>query len=308
MPQDAIRQSNETCELTGSCPPLATFGHGCIHTAGRDVSVFCVQQRPDKWTERSHEWAMILVALDPVDAVISWRVLDELERHGVAGQFVWCLPARTPHTVEWHGNTDIVVLLVAPEFVRAISATDATTAKLVEFSILARSNLRVWHLVADIRCLCRRADTVAASLLEALGTLLVAQILHHFERLHKTSVPRLPTHRLGEVLDYIDAHLQERFTRATLARIARLSVRSFSRQFKVRTGLVPRDYIRRRRTMRALTLLEEGRLKGAAIAMEVGFYDQSHLRRQIRRLRFEEISTDMVGPSRGSDGVSWRGS
>lgn len=276
--------------IAGFSLPLVNSGLGRSLTTGRGVSVYYDQQPPNSWAEHSHNQIQILLALDPVDAVVSWNLRGEQERHGVTGQFVWLLPAHAPHALDWHGEAGMVVLYAEEAFVRAACGMDVTSAVLTDFSSLARFNLLVWHLIGDFRCLCRRQNTAPPPLVESMGTLLATNMLRYFVRLKDEAAPGLPQAKLREVLDYIDTHLKETINRSTLARIVRLSVRSFGRLFKIRTGLTPRDYIRRRRTVRALELLEEGRLKKAAIASEVGFYDQSHMKRHVRRLRAEEAA------------------
>ncbi|KAB2907695.1 MAG: helix-turn-helix transcriptional regulator [Dechloromonas sp.] len=290
MPYQAIPHDPVSRTIVGFSPPLINSGLSRALTTGRGVSVYYDQQPPNSWAEHAHNQVQILLALDPVDAIATWNLRGEQERHGVTGQFVWLLPADTPHALDWHGEAGMVVLYVEPAFVRAVCGMDVTCAMLADFSSLARFNLLVWHLTGDFRCLCRKENTPTPPLVESMGTLLATNVLRHFVRLDDEAAPGLPLAKLREVLDYIDAHLKETITRLTLARLARLSVRNFGRLFKIRTGLTPRDYIRRRRTVRALELLEEGRLKKAAIASEVGFYDQSHMKRQIRRLRAEEAA------------------
>jgi AraC family transcriptional regulator len=205
-----------------------------------------------KWAEHTHSRVQIVLALDPVDAVISWKFRGKQERRGVAGQFVWLLPANTPRSAEWHGVAGMVVLLVDPEFVRSVCECDVTTARLEEFSSLIRFDLRVWHLAEDFRRLCHGGHRTDAPLAESMGTLLAAYLLRSLHRSGAKGAPGLSNAKLREVLDYIDTHLRETITRVALARIARLGVRSFVRQFRQRTGLTPCDYVRRRRTTRAL--------------------------------------------------------
>lgn len=290
MPYQAIPHDPATRTIAGFSLPLVNSGLGRTLTTGRGVSVYYDQQPPYSWEEHAHPQVQILLAIDSVDSVVSWNLRGQQERHGVTGQFVWLLPANTPHAMDWHGDAGMIVLYVEPAFVRAICGMDVSFPVLADFSTLARFNLLVWHLTGDFRHLCRRESTATPPLVESMGTLLATHVLRYYARLNEQAAPGLPLAKLREVLDYIDAHLRETITRSMLARAAGLSIRSFGRQFKIRTGLTPRDYIRCRRTVRALELLEEGRLKKAAIAAEVGFYDQSHMERQIRRLRAEEAA------------------
>jgi AraC family transcriptional regulator len=280
--------------VAGFSLPLINSGRGRTLTTGRGVSVYYDQQPQYAWSEHVHDVIQILISVDPVDAIATWNLRGEQHRRGITGQFIWVLPEGTPHAKEWCGEAGMVVLYVEKSFVRAVCGTDVTTAVLADFSTLARFDLIVWQLIGEFRRLCRHENSASPILVESMGTLLAASVLRHLVRLHESAAPSLSTAKLRDVLDYIDAHVAEPITRAVLARITRLSIRSFGRQFKVRTGLTPRDYIRRRRTVRAMELIEEGRLNRAAIATEVGFCDQSHMKKQILRLRAEETATAMV--------------
>ncbi|HRI81295.1 MAG TPA: AraC family transcriptional regulator [Opitutaceae bacterium] len=271
--------------------PLVNSGLARSLVVGRGVSVYYDQQAPYFWHEHRHGKLQIVISLDPVDGVATWLVGGEQHRHGIAGEFAWLVPANAPHAFDWQGTAGMVVLYVESEFVRDVCGRDLTAGAIADFSTLARYDLLAWRLAAEFRSLCRRQMVFTPALVESMGTLLAANVLRHFARLEDASAPSLPLPLLREVLDHIEANLSETISRTTLARLARLDVYSFARQFKFRTGMTPRDYIRRRRTVRALELIAEGKLKLAAIAGEVGFYDQSHLKRQLQRLRMEEADT-----------------
>jgi transcriptional regulator GlxA family with amidase domain len=92
----------------------------------------------------------------------------------------------------------------------------------------------------------------------------------------------LPPRALRRVRDYIDVHLAERFSNATLAAIAEVSTSHFVRAFKQSEGLTPHRYVIRRRVEHAKELLASTNLPLAEIAMTVGFADQSHCARCFR--------------------------
>lgn len=292
MSQSATLPGPRDREVSHHSLSWTNSGRGHRAEIDRGVHVEYGLVRACKWPERTHRRVQLVLSLDPVEAVISWRAPGAPEqRRGVAGQFVWLVPANTPHSAEWHGTSGLVVLFVEPEFLRAVCECNVIVARHEDFSVLARCNLRVWHLAEDFRRLCRGGQCADTPLAESMGTLLAASLLRSLHRSGAEGAPGLPNAKLREVLDHIDMHLRETITRAALARIARLGVHSFARQFKQRTGLTPCDYVRRRRTTRALELLENSSLKRSAIAGEVGFYDQSHMLKQIRRLRAEEMSS-----------------
>ena len=89
---------------------------------------------------------------------------------------------------------------------------------------------------------------------------------------------------LKQVLDYIDTHLAHDLDLQTLAQIVNISTNHFAVLFKQVMGVAPYKYIVERRVQRARELILDNHLTIAQIASEVGFYDQSHLTRHMRRM------------------------
>ena len=83
---------------------------------------------------------------------------------------------------------------------------------------------------------------------------------------------------VARATDYIDAHFDSDFGLADLASEAGLSRHYLIRAFRKQTGLTPHAYLTNRRVDAARTLLRNG-LPPADIALQCGFYDQSHLNR-----------------------------
>jgi AraC family transcriptional regulator len=78
---------------------------------------------------------------------------------------------------------------------------------------------------------------------------------------------------------YIDANLNTSLSCETLARLARLSVAHFSREFKYTFGYSPHVFVMRRRMERAQGLMLKSNAPLAQIALECGLADQAHLSR-----------------------------
>jgi AraC family transcriptional regulator len=95
---------------------------------------------------------------------------------------------------------------------------------------------------------------------------------------------RLPPGLLRRVTDYLEAHLEEDLSVQHLASLVDLSASHFSALFTRATGVSPHRFVIQKRVERARELLALGTDPIAQVAMQVGFYDQSHLTRQMRRL------------------------
>ncbi|MBV8624585.1 MAG: helix-turn-helix transcriptional regulator [Herbaspirillum sp.] len=83
---------------------------------------------------------------------------------------------------------------------------------------------------------------------------------------------------------YIEAHLSENITVATLASLCHMSGSCFSRVFKASTGHTLCQWITRVRLQRARTLLASSTLSIAEIANAIGFHDQSHFVRKFKQV------------------------
>jgi AraC-like DNA-binding protein len=64
--------------------------------------------------------------------------------------------------------------------------------------------------------------------------------------------------------------------------LAGLSPKRLTAAFRAEVGLAPKAYQRVRRLQAALRHLDTGRLRGAAIAADLGYFDQAHFVREFR--------------------------
>ena len=127
-------------------------------------------------------------------------------------------------------------------------------------------------------------------LAESLAAALGVHVMRRYSNLDFAATPLPPARgaldarRLQRVTDFIDTHLGEDLTIATLANEACLSPFHFARAFKAATGAAPHRYLTDRRIDYARRLIEERRLPLAEIAEICGFSSQAHLTRWFKRL------------------------
>lgn len=86
----------------------------------------------------------------------------------------------------------------------------------------------------------------------------------------------LPVWKLHRIIDYIEANLASDIRLADLAAVAGLSVFHFARVFKLATGQSPYQFVHDRRLERSRSLLADGQLEIAELALACGFSSQSH--------------------------------
>jgi AraC family transcriptional regulator len=83
---------------------------------------------------------------------------------------------------------------------------------------------------------------------------------------------------------FIKDHLAKDLTLNEIAAAVNLSPFHFSRVFKQHTGMSPYQFVLQQRIERARQLLARGQHSISAVALEVGFYDQSHFSLHFKRL------------------------
>lgn len=89
--------------------------------------------------------------------------------------------------------------------------------------------------------------------------------------------------QLKRAIGFVHDHLSEDVTLKNMADTAGLSPFHFARQFKLSMGYSPYQFVLRQRIERAKQLLIQGEKSLAEIAVEIGFYDQSHFAQQFKR-------------------------
>jgi AraC-like DNA-binding protein len=95
--------------------------------------------------------------------------------------------------------------------------------------------------------------------------------------------PRANRGLLQQVIDYLETNYAANVTLDELAAQVHLSAYHLLRLFKAAYGLPPHAYLTQLRVQRAKRLLRAGR-PIAAVALDVGFTDQSHLTRHFKRI------------------------
>ena len=134
--------------------------------------------------------------------------------------------------------------------------------------LIARNHVWLMHIVAA-----PDFDAICTAQRDALDAFVEAVAVQGFNRSNPA---------VGRALDYIAAHFREPLGLAEVARAAGLSTYRLAHLVKTCTGHTIMQHVKRLRLQFAQKLLDEGLLNGAAIALEAGFHDQSHLTRQFR--------------------------
>lgn len=268
-------------------PPEKTSGHGNSLIVDSGVCVYYDLQPPNVWLEHTHPLAQIVIALDPVEAIMEWsEIVTGLQRETSSTPHVWVIPPNIPHSAEWKGTAAMIVLYVEPGYIREESQCELLVGAVMPLSKFTQSDYLITRLCRKFHDICHRKRSFSETFVAAIGAVLAPLLLNaylHPSLVRQSRARGLSEVRLRRVTDYIEVHLREPLTRAVLARECHLSEHHFSRTFKASMGMAPMKYVWRCRIYRARQLLETGQWKVAAVAAEMCFFDQSHLDRQFRR-------------------------
>jgi AraC family transcriptional regulator len=124
-------------------------------------------------------------------------------------------------------------------------------------------------------------------LIDSLKTALTIHLLRQYcttRPKHSQYSNGLSQAQLTLVTDYIHDHLHHDLKLVELSAIVKLSPYHFLRLFMQRVGIMPYQYILQCRIDKAKYLLQHSDLSIAAIAVQTGFSDQSHLTRCFKRI------------------------
>ena len=112
--------------------------------------------------------------------------------------------------------------------------------------------------------------------------LIVSDLCRAYSELENPAMRSLM--RLGDVIAYIHQHYAEEITLDDLARVASMSRRTITREFRNGLGVSPIDYLIRERVNHALDLLRYSDVTVTETAYRVGFQDSNYFTRKFHAL------------------------
>lgn len=264
--------------------PINNSGCGNVLKISRGISVYLDVQPSNTWPEHQHPTAQIVLALDSVEAEMTWgRRLACKEICAVP--HLWCVPHDTPHAATWTGTAAMVVFYVERELVREECLAELANGVVLPLAPLAQQDYLLARLCSRFREHCHRRQLMSEPMMFAGAIMLSIAVLRLC--IGRSASARhsrgLSGKRMELLAHYLEDHLREPLTPAALAAVVGMSEDNFSRMLRHSTGLPAMKYVWRCRLHRARLLLESGEWKVAQVAAECGFCDQSHLDRRFRR-------------------------
>jgi AraC family transcriptional regulator len=189
--------------------------------------------------------------------------------------------------VKWDRASSLVSVSLAPSFVHDAAAAVGANPDRVDISgCFSRRDARLEQLAfAILRELA--AGLPSGPLLgESLAAAMAVRLVEGYSRgraQSRDALGGLSPGVLSRVVAFMHESLAERVSLAALARVAGASPYHFVRQFRRSTGLPPHAYLVKVRVDEAARLLLQGTATPAEAAARVGFSNQGHLTRHMRR-------------------------
>lgn len=217
---------------------------------------------------------------------VELKTNGKFNHHQLLPGNVCITPFQHLHAVRWQGEMEVLSLTLEPKFVAQV-VPESINPDRVELIMhrgqkdpLIREIL--FALKAELDAGCPSGSLYG----EAMGTALAVHLLKQYSTL-KLSLAAyedgLPQHKLNQVLEYVQASLDQDIKLADLAEHIGMSQYYFCRLFKQSMGVSPHQFVLQQRIDRAKQLLQQKDLAIADIAFSCGFKSQSHFTTLFRK-------------------------
>ena len=248
---------------------------------------FEVQQQPAHDTG-DHRHQMHIVTMVTSGTPINQSIDGQSQSNLIGQNNAFILPVGALHRCQWRQNIEFMFVGLDPHvFVQV--GQDLVNPDRIElipqFATLQDPLIQGILLTLKQELITQGPNTTL--FVDQLRTTLVAHLLRSYgvQKVQiATYADGLPRHKLNQVLDYIEAHLDCNLELEDLAQQIGMSQFYFSRLFKQSLHITPHQYVIQQRVERAKQLLRKGELNLAEVALECGFANQGHLNRHFKRL------------------------
>jgi AraC family transcriptional regulator len=140
----------------------------------------------------------------------------------------------------------------------------------------------VWDTVLKLKAEVGNSDPSSRQYAEALSLVLLHELIRLERATAETTRPLrggLPARQQRRVMEFIEEHLADDISLATLAELVDLSLYHFARAFKRSFGVPPHRYHMARRMDRARSLLQRSTFSVTQIGIQIGFRETSSFTR-----------------------------
>ena len=202
---------------------------------------------------------------------------------------IWLKPDSHNGFWSYEDSDECLLFAIAPSFLRQIATENdfANADSLEILPVLNKHDSQLHNLAMLFQQEIARTQSGSQMYIESLSNMLAIHLLRNYctSRVKaEYKAGGLPAHKLKQVTDYINTYLADDISLAELASHVKLSQSHFSHLFRQSTGKSPYKFLIQQRIERAQELLLKQDMAIADVAISVGFYDQSHLSRHMKKL------------------------
>ena len=197
------------------------------------------------------------------------------------------IPAGVPFSAACATTDEVLAFTIEPAFLERLSLEADYPHAIELISTFKHRDPHIEGITQSIQQEIQIADWGNRLYLDSLANLLAIHLLRNYtsQPLRRSKPePGLGKLALNQVLDYIDAHLEQEIQLADLAQVTNLNPCYFSSLFKHSMGISPWQYVMQQRVEHAKKLLNQHHFSISEIAIQCGFNSQSHFTHQFRKL------------------------
>ena len=220
-------------------------------------------------------------------AQIEWKERGQYRGQQCVPGNVSLTPANTRDALRWHGEAnEFLVCELDPAFLVQSVRETSRQEKIELRQVRGVQDARITAILTGLRADMNAGYSSGPLFGETLATALALHLVQAYAAAPAMPfpVPPLARSELRRALDYIHDHLASDLTLAEIAAAAGLSPSHFARLFRQATGQPPHQYVLTARIERAQYLLRQPDASVSAVAIQLGFYDESHFIRHFRRI------------------------
>jgi len=243
-----------------------------------------------RWRLQSRERIEVLSDSDDDCHVLSIALRRTRKELFIRGKSVWLGgardemlltgPKRGPWSARIEGGCDFLRIflpqtLIAECYAEAFGGCPSDAISM--FGVLSVTDLRLHQLGQAFKALDGYDPVAGPCLADALGLALGLRLVELAYGTEEASGNRaLARPKITRVISYIEENIAQVLSLSELSEAVGLSRIQFVKQFKAATGQPPHAYILNRRIARAKELLKRSGSTIVGVALDLGFYNQSH--------------------------------
>jgi AraC family transcriptional regulator len=188
-------------------------------------------------------------------------------------------PANISHSACWNEETLFTLLFFEPELIARAAYEFIDPSRIELLPHFAQPDPVIYEIGHSLMSQLQTSRQVSKIYADSVALFLATHLLEHYcvcENNIEENNDILHQKDLRQVVDYVDAHLDQNLSLTDLANLVGRSNYHFARLFKKTLGVSPHQYLIERRTERATRLLVNTNLSMAEIAQFTGFSSHSH--------------------------------